>query len=152
MKPLLIALISTTALCIAKPAQASHRHHHPFHRHHHHQEASTSRSFRHHARRHGVRYAHHGSGSVTGRPSAWCGWQMRQWMHVADAAYNLARNWAHYGHGTTPHQGAIVVWPHHVGRIVGPCQGNSCVVESGNDGHAVRTRRRSIAGAIAFRE
>jgi hypothetical protein len=61
MKPLLIALISTTALCIAKPAHASHRHHHPFHRHH--QAESTSKHYRHHARRHGVRYARHGSGS-----------------------------------------------------------------------------------------
>jgi hypothetical protein len=77
---------------------------------------------------------------------------MRQVMHVADSAYNLARNWAHYGHATTPHAGAVVVWNLHVGRIVGSCDGNSCLIESGNDGHAVRTRRRSIAGAIAFRE
>src|SRR5690348_6546988 len=52
------------------------------------------------------------------RPRAWCGWQLRQWLGVADRRYNRARAWAHYGspaHG--PHVGAIVVWPHHVGII-----------------------------------
>jgi hypothetical protein len=43
-----------------------------------------------------------------------------------------------------------VVWRHHVGRIVGQENGQ-WIVQSGNDGHAVRTRARSIAGAIAFR-
>jgi hypothetical protein len=42
------------------------------------------------------------------------------------------------------------VWPHHVGKIVGRA-GGQWIVQSGNDGHAVRTRPRSIAGAIAFR-
>jgi hypothetical protein len=37
-----------------------------------------------------------------------------------------------------------------VGRIVGRENGK-WIVNSGNDGHAVRTRPRSIAGAIAFR-
>src|SRR5215469_2297755 len=46
--------------------------------------------------------------------------------------------------------GAVVVWPHHVGKIVGRENGQ-WVVQSGNDGHAVRTRARSIAGAIALR-
>lgn len=76
---------------------------------------------------------------------------MRQILHVADAAYNLARNWAHYGHAASPHVGAIVVWPHHVGKIVGQTRGQ-WVVLSGNDGHRVRERPRSLAGAIAFRD
>ena len=76
---------------------------------------------------------------------------MRQIMGVADRSYNLARNWAHFGYATSPHVGAIVVWPHHVGKIVGR-DGDRWLVLSGNDGHAVRTRPRSLAGAIAFRE
>ena len=86
------------------------------------------------------------------RPRAWCGWWLRTQLGVRDANYNLARNWAHYGHAAGgPGPGVIVVWWHHVGRIVGPCNGNVCLIESGNDGHAVRTRLRSVAGAIAFR-
>jgi hypothetical protein len=73
-------------------------------------------------------------------------------MGVADAAYNLAANWAHWGRPAGgPVIGSVVVWRHHVGKIVGPCNRSTCVVQSGNDGHQVRTRERSIAGAIAFR-
>lgn len=97
-----------------------------------------------HARHHHVNYS-------DGRPSAWCGWAMRHWLGVTDTAYNLARNWAHYGSATNPHVGAVVVWPHHVGIIVGQ-QNGQWVIKSGNDGHAVRERPRSIAGAIAIRE
>jgi hypothetical protein len=43
-----------------------------------------------------------------------------------------------------------VVWAHHVGKIVGHENGQ-WVIESGNDGRALRTRPRSIAGAIAVR-
>lgn len=75
---------------------------------------------------------------------------MRRVLGVADAAYNLARNWAHWGHATSPSIGAVVVWPHHVGIVRGRCS-DGWMVESGNDGHAVRTRCRSVAGAIAFR-
>jgi hypothetical protein len=65
--------------------------------------------------------------------------------------YNLARSWAHYGSNAGgPAIGAIVVWRHHVGKIVGRENGQ-WIVQSGNDGHAVRTRPRSLAGAIAFR-
>jgi hypothetical protein len=65
--------------------------------------------------------------------------------------YNLARSWAHYGSNAGgPSVGTIVVWSHHVGKIVGRENGQ-WIVESGNDGHAVRTRPRSLAGAIAFR-
>ena len=66
-------------------------------------------------------------------------------------SYNLARSWAHYGSDAGgPSVGAIVVWRHHVGKIVGRENGQ-WIVQSGNDGHAIRTRPRSIAGAIAFR-
>lgn len=86
-----------------------------------------------------------------GRPAAWCGWEMRQLVGSDPGpAYNLARNWAHWGHAGPPGVGAVVVWPHHVGKIVGQ-QNGQWVVQSGNDGHAVRTRPLSTAGAIGFR-
>lgn len=86
------------------------------------------------------------------KPRAWCGWQMRVWLGVANPAANLARWWAGYGrpaHG--PQVGAIVVWRHHVGRITGRTADGRWIVKSGNDGHRVRERPRSVAGAIAFR-
>jgi hypothetical protein len=90
-------------------------------------------------------------GRDRGRPEAWCGWEMR---HLVGAdpgpSFNLARNWAHWGRPGAAGIGAVVVWPHHVGKIVGRENGQ-WVVQSGNDGHAVRTRARSIAGAIALR-
>lgn len=85
------------------------------------------------------------------RPRAWCGWWMRQQLGIADRSLNLARNWARYGtnaHG--PAIGAIVVWPHHVGQIVGRTE-SGWIIKSGNDGHQVRERERSLRGAIAFR-
>ncbi len=95
-------------------------------------------------RRHHTRTVFH-----DGRPRRW---YMRHLLGVADTAFNLARNWVHYGRATSPHAGVIVVWPHHVGRIVKMLSGGSAVVLSGNDGHAVRERARSLRGAIAFRE
>jgi hypothetical protein len=66
-------------------------------------------------------------------------------------SFNLARSWAHYGSNAGgPSVGVIVVWRHHVGKIVGHENGQ-WIIQSGNDGRAVRTRPRSIAGAIAFR-
>jgi hypothetical protein len=85
------------------------------------------------------------------RPSAWCGWEMRRLVGSDPGpAFNLARNWASWGRAGAPGVGAVVVWPHHVGKIVGR-EGGVWVIESGNDGHAIRTRPRSIGGAIAFR-
>lgn len=85
------------------------------------------------------------------RPAAWCGWWLRHELGVANRLYNLARAWARYGqpaHG--PDIGVVVVWRHHVGIITGRA-GGQWVVKSGNDGHAVRERPRSLAGVIAFR-
>lgn len=91
-------------------------------------------------------YAH------SGRPAAWCGWFMRtQVGSDPGPQFNLARSWARYGtNAGGPSIGTIVVWRHHVGKIVGH-QNGQWIVQSGNDGHAVRTRSRSLAGAIAFR-
>lgn len=77
---------------------------------------------------------------------------MRQLYGVRDASYNLARNWAHLGHPTSPHVGAVVVWAHHVGKITGQDARGNWIVLSGNDGHAVRERPRSLSRAIAFRD
>jgi rare lipoprotein A len=78
---------------------------------------------------------------------------MRKELGVANPAYNLARNWAHWGHNAGgPRDGAVVVWAHHVGRIVGSCSHGEWLVHSGNDGGRIRTRCRSVRGAIAFRD
>jgi hypothetical protein len=94
---------------------------------------------------HGWHYARHGG--------AWCGAYMRHVFGVSDPRLNLARNWAGVGSNAGgPQVGAVVVWPHHVGVIRGGPNGNGeWLVESGNDGGAVRTRYRSLRGAIAFR-
>jgi hypothetical protein len=85
------------------------------------------------------------------RPAAWCGWEMRRLVSSDPGPdYNLARNWAHWGRSGPAGVGAIVVWPHHVGKIVGK-EGGMWVIESGNDDHATRTRTRPISGAIAIR-
>jgi hypothetical protein len=101
-----------------------------------------------------ARSAHHGyRHHYAARPDAWCGWFMRgQVGSDPGPSYNLARSWAHYGSNAgEPSVDAIVVWRHHVGKIVGQENGQ-WIVQSGNDGHAVRTRPRSMAGAIAFRQ
>src|SRR5579864_1415999 len=57
---------------------------------------------------------------IGGRPAAWCGWEMRQLVSGDPGpAFNLARNWAHWGQAGPAGVGAVVVWPHHVGKIVG---------------------------------
>jgi hypothetical protein len=90
-------------------------------------------------------------GHIGGRPSAWCGWEMRQLVSGDPGpAFNLARNWARWGQAGPAGVGAVVVWSHHVGKIVGQ-EAGEWVIESGNDGNRVRTRPRSIAGAIAIR-
>jgi len=136
------ALILLLAAGFSSHAHAKahhHRHHHA--RHWSHSAAPTR------AARHSRRAVHFSDG----RPSAWCGWYMRRLLGVHDASFNLARNWAHYGSPAAPAEGIIVVWPHHVGIIRGRARNGQWLVESGNDGHAVRTRPRSLAGAIAFR-
>ena len=86
-------------------------------------------------------------------PAKWCGRYARQHLVDRDPGpdYDLACNWLNYGSSTYARQGAMVVWctrrHHHVGKITGPCNGDRCVVTSGNDGGAVRTRERSVAGA-----
>ena len=165
MKLTTLTVAVVAACAFGQSAQARGYHHHQAYYRHAYRHDAHGHEYRHFARRHGYgwRYAERGyvgegyrlrrtasRGGLGGRPAAWCGWYMRKLLGVADPSYNLARNWAHWGHAGGPGVGAVVVWRHHVGKIVGRA-GGQWVIQSGNDGHAVRTRPRSIAGAIAFR-
>ena len=123
-------------------AQDEHRHRHP------------GQIANHYPTPRGYRYTAQSEfgGQYGGRPAAWCGWEMRQLVSSDPGpTFNLARNWAHWGHAAPAGIGAVVVWSHHVGKIVGQESG-MWVIESGNDDHMIRTRPRSIAGAIAIRK
>jgi hypothetical protein len=93
------------------------------------------------------------TGAAEARHVPWCGIYARSHLVNSDpgARFNLACNWRHYGSATYAHEGALVVWCNgrhrHVGKITGPCNGSVCIVTSGNDGGAVRTRARSVASA-----
>src|SRR5574340_827421 len=68
------------------------------------------------------------------RPAKWCGWALRQWLGVKDRAYNLAKNWAHFGERASgPALGVIAVYPHHVGIVVAVPAPGRMVMKSGND-------------------
>lgn len=98
------------------------------------------------------RYAAHRSHKRYGG-TPWCG------IYLSNAVFGhlvpgLAAvvNWLKVGTPVShPQRDAIVIWHSrghsHVGRIVGPCHGSQCLVNSGNDGNRVRTRMRSVAGA-----
>jgi hypothetical protein len=164
----ILALIFSLCLCAA--ADASPRHHHVHHHRHHHARIATTETASaaswcwtwsaapwcsQQLAPIGGNAFRHGGHQVAGDPRpahAWCGWYMRHLLGVADRSYNLARNWVHYGSPAGgPMVGAIVVWRHHVGRIVGRGGNGEWIVTSGNDGNQVRTRAMSLAGAIAFR-
>ena len=147
-----ILVVSMVACAFISTAETAHakQHHHRIHHHRGHFR-HVSRSVRH------VRAVASRS-DLDARPSdcygiPWCGCYLRHILHVADKSLNLARNWIHWGRAVSaPAVGVVVVFPHHVGIIRGKDGSGKWVVESGNDGHRVRTRPRSLAGAIAFRE
>ena len=161
-------VVAVTALLFAFATSAEARTHHHHYRHYaHHDYRQQAQGFgfssfgfgngysgyEHSAYQHsGYEHARYGRSRSGGRPAAWCGWYMRSQVGADPGPeYNLARSWAHYGSNAGgPSVGTIVVWRHHVGKIVGQ-QNGQWIVESGNDGHAVRARPRSLAGAIAFR-
>lgn len=98
------------------------------------------------AQAHG-RHHHHGH---HGTP--WCGIYLSNYLGKHDRNLALARNWAREGSPAPgPGVGVVAVWPHHVGIITGKAADGEWIVHSGNDGNAVRTRPRSLAGVIAFR-
>jgi hypothetical protein len=88
-----------------------------------------------------------------GRPSAWCGWEMRRLVGGDPGPqYNLARNWAHWGRAAGgPAPGVVGVMAHHVFKVVQVLGNGTVLAISGNDSHAVRVRPRSTAGVIAWR-
>jgi hypothetical protein len=144
-KKLASALVVLTSVIAFSSSQAQARGHHQ-----HGVHSIRHYAHRHHngafAQRRAGRYA-----SLSGRPAAWCGWWLGQQLGVSDRKLWLARNWASVGtNAGQPDVGVVVVWRHHVGIITGR-QGSGWVIKSGNDGHAVRERVRSISGAIAFR-
>jgi hypothetical protein len=164
-----VIAVSALVFAFATSAEARTHHHHYRYSAHHHYRHYAHRHYQQQAEGYGFSslatgfgsssYEHSGYGRSSyrragggGRPAAWCGWYMRQQVGADPGPqYNLARSWARYGSNAGgPSVGTIVVWSHHVGKIVGRENGQ-WIVESGNDGHAVRTRPRSLAGAIAFR-
>jgi hypothetical protein len=95
---------------------------------------------------------HHYRNHHSHRAHAWCGTYMSRYFGKSDPRLALARQWAREGwNAGGPGLGVVVVWAHHVGVITGRTPDGQWIVHSGNDGGAVRTRPRSIAGAIAFR-
>lgn len=157
MKLMTLAVAVAATVAFGHAAQA--RVHHHYRRHYSHE--ARRHAFRHdrQARRDYRRWrepsdayaSRYGGSGYGARPRAWCGWEMRQLVSGDPGpSFNLARNWAHWGHAGPAGVGAVVVWPHHVGKIVGR-DGGMWVIESGNDGHQLRTRPRSIAGVIAIR-
>jgi hypothetical protein len=159
----LTALVVAAAAVIMFAPSAHAREHYYHHSHHAARHIYARLHYRIYARSHSGRAMHRAAGwtsgefayssrsSYRGRPAAWCGWEMRRLVGADPGpSYNLARNWTHWGRPGPVGVGAVVVWAHHVGKIVGRENGQ-WVIESGNDGHALRTRPRSIAGAIAIR-
>jgi hypothetical protein len=147
-------LLATAAVSLSLTAtEASAHSAHQRHAYHHHRWHHTSY-------RHGpVHHYEHGFygdnvAAARGRGLPWCGAEMADELGIHGRQGRelwLARNWAHVGNPTSARIGAVVVWPHHVGRIVGQENGQ-WVVRSGNDGGGVRSRTRSLAGAIAIRD
>jgi hypothetical protein len=86
------------------------------------------------------------------RSLPWCGIYLGKYLGKPDRRLWVARNWSREGiNAGGPGIGVVVVWPHHVGLITGQAPNGQWLVHSGNDGGAVRTRARSLAGVIAFR-
>jgi hypothetical protein len=88
------------------------------------------------------------------RPAEWCGWWMRQHLsgHFGPE-YNTARNWLNAGHPLPgPLPGAIGVMEHPVFQVVRVISPDQVLAISGNDHNAVRTRIRSTAGVIGWRD
>jgi hypothetical protein len=67
--------------------------------------------------------------------------------------YNAARNWLNAGRPLPgPRPGAIGVKEHHVFQVVEVIGPDQVLAISGNDHNAVRTRTRSTAGVIGWRD
>lgn len=108
-------------------------------------------------RHHRIHKDHHVANDASDpRPSRWCMWWLRRYLSIPKSAfpnysYNLARAGRYIGSAASgPGVGVVVVWNHHIGIITGRTS-SGWIVKSGNDGHAVRERERSLRGVIAYR-
>lgn len=84
----------------------------------------------------------------------WCGCYMRHLTGLSDRSLNLARNWANVGSPGSSSAGNIVVWRHHVGKLMSaPDNRGYADVLSGNNGSGNRAtvRHQYVGNAIAFR-
>jgi hypothetical protein len=94
------------------------------------------------------------AGGSSERPAEWCGWWMRQ--HLGGRLgpeYNAARNWLNVGRPLPgPIPGAIGIQEHHVFQVVQVVGPDQVLAISGNDHNAIRTRIRSTAGVIGWRD
>ena len=148
MKTTTLTVAAAAIVMFAQSAYAR-EHHHRYH-HHHHMAASRDVSGR---RESTVAYR----GRDRGRPAAWCGWEMRRLVGADPGpSYNLARNWAHWGRAGAAGVGAVVVWSHHVGKIVGR-ENDQWIIESGNDDMRfapvlarLRARSQSVGANLRF--
>lgn len=147
------ALLATAAVSLSLTATEASAH--SVHRHHAYHPHRWRVSYRHrpHFSRPGNFYGNNVA-AARARGLPWCGAEMADEMGIHGQQGRelwLARNWARVGTPTSAHVGAVVVWPHHVGRIVGEENGR-WVVRSGNVDGGVRSTIRSLAGAIAVRD
>jgi hypothetical protein len=89
----------------------------------------------------------------TGWARVWCGKFLRMVVpRDPGPAFNVARNWKHYGsaaHG--PVAGAIGVMPHHVGIVLGRCADGGVLLRSGNHNKTVGDGCYPQRRFIAFR-
>jgi hypothetical protein len=84
----------------------------------------------------------------------WCGCWLRHAFGIGDRSLNLAIAWARVGAPASPDNANVVVWRHHVGKLLAHDNGR-ILVQSGNDGGAVRTRwlsPRILGGVVAYRK
>jgi hypothetical protein len=67
--------------------------------------------------------------------------------------YNVARNWLNVGRPLPgPRPGPLGIKEHHVFQVARVIGSDQVLAISGNDHNAVRTRIRSTAGVIAWRD
>jgi hypothetical protein len=84
----------------------------------------------------------------------WCG----VWMESHTGIHGpgnlaMAREWTRVGHAAAgPAPGVIGVLPHHVFQVIQVLASGMVLAISGNDSGAVRTRPRTTAGVIAWRQ
>ncbi len=87
------------------------------------------------------------------RGIAWCGCWLKKILGIPDPSLNLAINWARVGSAASPDSANVVVWRHHVGKLL-KHEGGRILIQSGNDRGAVRTRWVSpgiLGGVVAWR-